>query len=148
MTKVVVGIIAIVVLMIMFPLVMSATHDIQTDEQTDSELTLTGTPPAGVVTLTKALFSGDTDHVVSLIGNGTEDPGDITAVSYVTATKVLNVTGVDDSTKLTVTYDIDALTEYTGMGAMVGLTPLLIWIAILGSVIGGLFFALKGRFAG
>jgi hypothetical protein len=144
-TKVVVGIIGIVLLMVMFPMVMSSTHDIQTESQVDADLALSGTPPAGTCTLTVDLWQAEIGSVISIVGNGTEEAGAIYAVSYASATKVLTVTGVSDSTTATVTYEVDGLTDYTGMGSMVSLTPLLIWIAILAAVIGGVWLSFKAR---
>ena len=140
-TKVVIGLIMIAVLMIIFPIVMSATHDLQTNEETDVELAITSDD----VTLTDDLWKGDVGNVVSIVGNGTELPGVITADSYIPITKVLTLGDVDDSTKATVTYEVDALTEFTGMGTIVGMTPLLIWIGVLASVLGGIYFSVKGR---
>jgi len=139
--KVVIGLIMIAVLMIMFPLVMTATHDLQTDDQVDADLAIT----TDDVTLTVSLWKAEVASVLSIVGNGTEEAGAITAASYVEATKVLTLAGVTDSTTATVTYEMDGLTDYTGMGTLVGITPLLIWIAILAAVLGGIWFSVKGR---
>jgi len=50
-----------------------------------------------------------------------------------------------DTRTLVVTYDIDALTDYTGMGSIVGITPLLIWIGIMAIVLAGTWFTIKGK---
>ena len=139
--KTVIGLIMVAVLMIMFPLVMNATHDLQTTEQSDATLTIS----TADVTLTQALWQGNTAEVVSIVGNGTEGAGAITADSYVVATKVLTLAGVTDSTTATVVYDIDGLTDFTGLGTLVGLTPLLLWIGILAAVIGGIWVSVKNR---
>lgn len=137
--SVVIGLIMVAVLMIVFPIVMSATHDLQTDSHTDTDLAIS----TDTVTLTVDLWDADVNSVLSIVGNGTEEAGAITAASYVEATRVLTLSGVVDSTTATVTYEIDALTEFTGMGSLVAITPLLIWIAILAVVIGGLWFTFR-----
>jgi len=55
------------------------------------------------------------------------------------------VTGLndDDSRTLTITYETDALTEYTGMGALVAVAPLLIFIAVIGAVVFGAYSSFK-----
>ena len=123
------GIVMIVIALLMFGIVLDAIHDVQTDDQADADLAITGTPPAGLVTLTEDLWQTDTDNVLSIVGNGTEEAGAITAVSY--AASVLTMTGVTDSTTATVTYEIDGLTAYTGMGPLAGIAPLIIFIGLL-----------------
>lgn len=144
---VVVGIIGIVILMVVFPIVMSATHDLQTDPTAETHLlvvTGVGVTTADVV-LVNALWSDDTAYVTSITSNNVGD----TPVkgAYAAATQTLTVTGLKhtDTRTLVITFETDALTDYTGMGALVGVTPLLIWVSILGAVLAGLFFSFKGR---
>ena len=139
--KVVIGLIMVAVLMIVFPIVMTATHDLQTENQTDAGLACTSDPDD--VTLTEDLWNADTDSVVSAVDS---EGNLLTATAYVEATKVLTVTGwVTPATTCTIVYETDALTTYTGMGPLVGITPLLIWIAVLATVLGSIWFAVKGR---
>lgn len=139
--KIVIGLIMVAVLMIVFPIVMSATHDLQTDEQTDTGLECIATPQD--VTLTEDLWRGNINSVESAVDS---EGNTLTATAYVKATKVLTVEGwVTPATTCTIVYEMDALTEYTGMGPLVGITPLLIWIAILAAVLGGIWFTVKGR---
>lgn len=140
--KVVLGIIGIAVLMIIFPLVMTATHNLQTTQQTDVDLDLGGTPPVGTCVLTEDLWNDKVGSIISAIG---DKPETLTITSYTPATHTLTVGGVTTSTTATVVYEIDALTSYTGMGPLVGITPLLIWIAILAVVLGSMWFTLKGK---
>lgn len=139
--QVVIGLIMVAVLMIVFPIVMSATHDLQTEEQTDAGLACAATPMD--VVLTEDLWNDDTDSVIS----GVDNEGNVlTATTYVAATNTLTVTGwVTPATTCTIVYEIDALTSYTGMGPLVAMTPLLIWIGVLAVVLGGIWFSVKGR---
>jgi hypothetical protein len=138
-TKVIIGLIMVAVLMIVFPIVMSATHDLQTENQTDAGLACISDPED--VTLTKDLWNADIGSVIS----GVDSEGNVlTATAYVEATRVLTVTGwVTPADTCTIVYETDALTSYTGMSPLVGITPLLIWIAIIAIVIGGTWFAFK-----
>ena len=49
----------------------------------------------------------------------------------------------DDSRTLTITSETDALGDYTGMGALVGIAPLLIFVAVIGAVVFGAYSAFK-----
>lgn len=142
---VVVGLIGIVILMIIFPIVMSATHDLQTDVQTDvfEGVTTGAGETAADVVLTVDLYQDETAHVLSVTSDNESDTP--VAGTYTAATNTLNVTGLaeSDTRTLTVQYEYDALTNYTGMGALVGITPLLIWVAILATVVAGTWFAFK-----
>lgn len=144
---IVMGIIGIVIVFIMFPLIMDSSHDIQTDDYTQAEASVTtgaGETAADVV-LTKALYDDDNTWVTSVTSSeGTDTPA---VGTYTAATKTLNVTGLAESTSrtLTIVYEYDGLTSYTGMSAFVGLTPLLVLISIIAVVIGGTWFAMSGR---
>ena len=146
-TSVIVGLIMVAVLFVIFPIVMDSTHELQTDVYVQSEAGVTtgvGETAADVV-LTKALWDDDTAHVSSVTSDEVTD----TPVkgTYTAGTKTLNVTGLAESKTrtLTITYEYDGLTTYTGMGALVGVAPLLIFISILGVVMGGLYVSFKGR---
>jgi hypothetical protein len=143
--RIVIGIIGIVILIILFPMVMSSIHDLQTEEQTDVDLALGGTPPAGTCVLTEDLWQDDTGSVISAVGDKLET---LTITSYTPATHTLTVGGVTTSTKATVVYETDALTAFTGMGALVGITPLLIWIGFLFGMIASLWTGVKSKFGG
>lgn len=142
MQKGLIGIVMIAVLMMIFPLVLTATHSLQTDNHTDAALALGGTPPVGTCVLTQDLWGDKTASVISATGN---KPEALTITSYTPATHTLTVGGVTTSTTAAVVFEIDGLTDYTGMGPLVGMTPLLLWIAVLAMVIGGTWMAFKNR---
>ena len=142
MKTMVVGIIGIVILIILFPMVLSATHDIQTAEQTDAALACTSDPDD--VVLTQDLWQDDVSSVVSAVDS---EGNVLTATVYVPATNTLTVTGwVTPADTCSIVYEIDGLTAYTGMGAIVGITPLLIWIGFLISFLGAIWVGAKGKF--
>jgi len=141
------GLLGVVILMMFFPLVMTATNDLQTDTQADTFAAVTtgvGETDADVV-LTMDLFNDTVTHIVSITSNNSNDTP--VAGTYTAATNTLNITGLhaSDTRTLVVTYDIDALTDYTGMGSIVGITPLLIWIGIMAIVLAGTWFTIKGK---
>jgi hypothetical protein len=141
------GIIGVAILMIIFPIIMDSTHELETDPQVDTFAAVTtgaGETAANVV-LTRDLYNDSNTSVLTIISDlPTDNP---VAGTYTPATNTLNVTGLTagSSRTLTITYEYAALTDYTGMDAMVGMTPLLIWVAILAIVVGGTWFAMKGN---
>jgi hypothetical protein len=123
-------------------MVMTSIHDLQVEDQTDAGLPCVSSPED--VTLTKAMWQGDLGSFIS----GVDDKGNVlTATGYVPATKVLTVTGwVTPATTCTIVYETDGLTAFTGMGALVGITPLLVWIGFLFSMVFSIWSGVKGKF--
>jgi len=145
-SKVVIGLIMIAVLMVIFPIVMSSTHDLQTDEYTQVAEVTTGVGvTAGDVVLTYAAWNDSNSSVISVVSSEETDTPVIG--TYTAATKTLNITGLAESLtrNITLVYEHDALTSFTGMGSLVGITPLLLWISVIATVIGGAWFAVRGR---
>ena len=144
---VVVGLIMVAVLFVIFPIVMTSTHELQTDEyiQTEADVTTDVAVTTADVVLTKALWDADVAYVTSVTSDLETDVP--VADSYVAGTKTLTVSGltVSETRTLVITHEYDGLTTYTGMGALVAIAPLLLFIAVLGVVIGGLYGSFKGR---
>jgi len=141
MGRIVLGIIGIVILIILFPMVMTSIHDLQVEEQTDAALPCVSSPED--VTLTEDLWQDDLGSVLS----GVDNLGHVlTATGYVPATNVLTVTGwVTPATTCAIVYEVDGLTAFTGMGALVGITPLLVWIGFLFSMVFSIWSGVKGK---
>lgn len=125
----------------LFPLMLDSVHNIQVDEQTDAALACTSDPDD--VILTQALWSDNTDSVLSAVDN----KGNIlTATTYVAATRTLTVTGwVTPATTCAIVYEIDGLTDWTGMPAAVAFSPLLLWLLFLGLVIWWTYNGIRER---
>ena len=137
-----IGIIAIAIMFIVFPIVLDGSHTIQTDEVTqvfEDVETTSGT--AATLTLTQGLYKTRAQDVVSASGG----EGDTITVSTVAAATRIVVGGLETSATrdITVVYEIDALTDYTGLGAIVGIAPLIVFVAILGTAVAGAYFSLK-----
>jgi hypothetical protein len=130
-------IVGIAVSVLFFPMVLSSMDSIQFASNTG-----TGETTADVV-LSTALYNDDNGHVTSITSTvGTDVP---VAGTYVAATKTLTVTGLtaSESRTLTVIYDSDNLSDYTGLGTIVSLSPLIIWLVILGALGIGLYSNVK-----
>ncbi len=143
----VLAIVGIAITMIVFPIIMDSTHDVQTNA--DSQVFAAVVTGAGVVeadvVLTDAVWEDLVANVTSVTSNNVADTP--VAATYTAATNTLHVTGLAaaDTRGLTVAYTNDALTNYTGMSAMVGVTPLLIWVAIIGIAVAGIWVGFKGK---
>ena len=84
MGRILMGLVGAFILIIMFPMVMDASIQSQTDERTDADLTKSSSN----VTLTHDLWHADTDSVISAV----DDMGNVlTATTYVEATRVLTL---------------------------------------------------------
>ncbi|KSV16171.1 hypothetical protein DA01_08760 [Dehalococcoides mccartyi] len=134
-------IVGIAVALLFFPMVLSSMDSIRFTENTGTYATVTtgvGETSADVV-LSAALFNDDTTHVTSITSTVETDVP--VAGTYTTGTKTLTITGLtaSESRTLTVIYDSDGLTDYTGLGIIVGLSPLIIWLVILGALGVGLY---------
>ena len=141
MGRILMGLVGVFILIIMFPMVMDACHNLQTDERTDADLTKSSSN----VTLTHDLWQADADSVVSAV----DDKGNVlAATTYVEATKVLTLSGWHaEAATADIIYEVDALTSFTGLGAFVGFTPLLLWLIMLGSAGYGVFSGFKNKFS-
>lgn len=143
--SVIVGIIMVAVMFIIFPIVMDSAHALQTEEYTQEEAAVetgVGETSADVV-LDEELWSDSVDNVVSIASDDETDTP--VAGSYAAATQTLTVTGLTAETTraLTIFYKTDALTDYTGMGAIVAVAPLLLFLGVIGAVVGGLYSGFK-----
>lgn len=143
----VLAIVGIAITFIVFPIIMDATHDVQTDADNQAfaaVVTGVGETTADVI-LTKDVWEGLVANVTSVTSDEVTDVP--VAGTYTAATNTLHVTGLvaSDSRTLTVAYISDALTAYTGMSAIVGVTPLLVWVSIIGLAIAGIWIGVKGR---
>ena len=83
------------------------------------------------VVLDNALWENATDSVLSISSTQTETP---TASSYVADTKTLTVGSLSAKLDrdLTIKYEHDALTKFTGFGSIVAISPLILWLAMIG----------------
>lgn len=148
--KIVIAIIGVIILFIMFPIVMTSLHSLQTDEyeQIEAGVTTAGGEDSADVVLDKELWDDDIASVVTVSSNISGDSS-ASADSYVTVSRTLTVDGLEASQTrtLTLTYEYDALTSHTGMSEFTNLTPLLILLAILGIVFLGVWQGAKGQFS-
>lgn len=144
--SVILGIIMVAVMFVIFPIVMDSAHTLQTDAEVQTEaavVTGAGVTDADIV-LTEALWDDDNTYVTSITSDNVLDTP--VAGVYTAGTLSLNVTGLAaaDTRTLVLTYEYDGLTDYTGMGALVAVAPLLLFLAVIGAVVGGLYVLFKG----
>ena len=138
----VMGIIAIAIAFIIFPIVLEATSSVLTHSsnvmQVDEVTTAVAATEADVV-LNYDLYEADVAKVVSIKSTlGTDVP---VAASYVEATKTLTVTGltVDSTRNLATTHETESMGVYTGIGSIAKVAPLIIFVGLLAGGGFGLF---------
>ena len=141
------GIIMIMVSFIIFPMVMTGTHEVRTDAATATgNVTTGGGVTTGAVSLTGngGLYNDSTDSITSLASDlGADTP---IVSSYNISTAVLTVGGfaASQNRTITVAYEYDATTDYTGLGSLTSLAPTLVFLALLFSGVGIVWHSFKG----
>lgn len=133
------GILIVVFLAIMFPIVLDSINEAQTESQLDEFNGCVVADGETDVVLTLDLYEARLTSVTALTASDSETPN---AASYVEGTKTLTVDGLGATTPqdITVTYLYDRTTDFTGLSSFMRLTPLFLWIAALGGLIGGGIF--------
>jgi len=138
----VMGIIAIAIAFIIFPIVLEATGSVLAHTgnvmQTDTVTTGVAITEADVV-LKYDLYEGDVANVVSI--TSTEATDVPVAASYVVATKTLTISGLiaEKTRDLTTTYETESMGVFTGLGSIVKVAPLMVFIGLLAGGGFGLF---------
>ena len=149
--RIVGGLIGCMIAFVMFPMVLDGADDIKSDDQTDtfaSCSTGVGETTYDVV-LTKDLLDDVVTNVTSITStlSGTDSP---TAQTYVASTDTLTVAGLAASgtRTLTVNYEADALSGYTGLDSMVNFGPLIIFMGIIVASVASLWSGVQSYRSG
>lgn len=143
--KAIFGIIMIMVAFILFPLIMTSTSDIMTDETTVSDSVTTGAAAtSGWVELGADLYDDDTNNVTSVTSDDTDDSPAVD--SYNAGNNSVLIDGLDTDTTRTisVTYLYDATSGFTGLADLTQLAPTILMLALIGTGIVMLYQAAKG----
>ncbi len=135
-------IIAACLVILLLPATLSAINEFRMAEHTELHVIATTNQTTGTATLTQDLFN-DSVVNVSFSSNNTADAP--LATGYTAATKVLAIDGLQTSATrtLSITYKIDALTDYVGTGTAVKIWPIFLVLGVIGLVIGGVYNATK-----
>ncbi len=138
MTKafgIIIVIIGIIVAFQFMPMFMDAVHDTVTDEESQASVDVGtyGAATSSTVVLILGLYEDDLGYVGTMTSNVTTDVP--VASSYASATDTLTVTGLTAGCNrtLTIPYDYDATSEYTGFGSMAVLAPMIMILFIIGA---------------
>jgi len=128
--------IAAAIILLFLPAVITSLDDFRLESQIDPFSVTTASATTSAVTLSQDLYNDDTVNVDSVSSNYTLD--NPIASSYASATNALTVSGLSANVTrtLTVTYEIDALTDYTGAGTATKVVPVLMILGVL-CIVGG-----------
>ena len=138
------NLIAAGIIILMLPAMILAIDQFRLDDQVDPFVETTGgAETTADVTLSQDLY-GDETRNASVSSNVTGDAP--VASSYVSATNVLTITGLQVSTShyLTITYKINRLGDYFGAAAGSRVVPVLLILGVM-CIVGGAGYQAFGR---
>jgi len=132
----VMGIIAIAIAFVIFPVVLDATGDLlaHTNDVLQTEEVTTGVSETTAdVVLDYELYEGDVLNVKTI--TSTEATDVPVASTYTEATRTLSITGLTESKTrtLSITYETVSTNVYTGLGSIVKVAPLIVFVGLLAS---------------
>lgn len=138
----------VLILILMFPNITGSIHEADTSNFTDTFLNVTtgvGVSTASV-NLTQPLYNNDVKEILAVTSDNTNDLP--SSLSYTASTQVYTIKALEAnaSRNITVLYNTGAVGGFLGISKLLSITPLLIFLAILG--IAGLalwYFVLKGK---
>lgn len=144
------GLVGIILLFYMFPSMMDSLKEMRTDVYGENFTGVTTAPGItnASVSLTEALWRSKTVEVNSITStNGGDTP---TPEGYVAAGQLLYVKGLAASStrNLTVQYNVNSLSEYSGLSELSGISPLLIFLGFIGIIFAIIWGAFKSRSGG
>ena len=122
------SVISIAIAFVVFPIITDATHNLLTDQETATVASVTTLDGTYTATVQDEVYKDELKYVTVTSSVNTDAP----VVSSVSG-KTINITGLDDSVStrtLTIKYDTAALTEYTGLSAIISIAPLLVFVVI------------------
>lgn len=125
------SVILIVIALLLIPLVVSGTHDVVTETRTQAFPACVVAATTTSVVLTSDPLDNKTTWVTGITATGA---GAVpVANTYTTGTNTLVVGGLgaDTPQDLTVTYDYEVNTAYSGVNAIVNLLPLLVVVGLI-----------------
>ena len=142
MGKIILAIIGICLVFIMMPMVITALNTMQVDEYSQVEAGIaTGVgDDDATVTLDFELWNDSIAEVESISSNISGD-GSAAADSYVSGTQVLTIDGLaaSENRTLTVTFNTDALSDYSGLSELARFAPTIIVVALISAALFGVY---------
>ena len=130
----VVAIVGIAVAFVVFPIITDSTSALLTNDVTQ---TITGTAASNtyVATLQNDVYENKTS-AVSVTSSDTDSVPVVSAVNG----KSVTITGLENGSQtLTITYQVAALTDYTGLAAIVKIAPMLVFVVLILGLVVGIF---------
>lgn len=139
------SIIFVAIGLIIMPVTLDGVASVMAHRETQTDEDTTVTTGVGVttgnMTLTQVLFDDDVTYVTSVSSNITETP---VADNFSEPLLYLTALSANETRTLTCVYDYhDELAEYTGLYAVLEVTPLMILISFIGGAIVSGFFGIK-----
>lgn len=138
-------IVAVAIAFIVFPIILDGSTELRTNEYSEvfAAVTTGDGETSANVTLAQSLWKENPVNVVSIVSDNVSDTP--VAATYTEGSNALTINGLvaSGTRTLTVKYRTAALSDYTGFDSIVAVAPLLVFIGILGAIIGGLWTTWK-----
>ncbi len=131
------------IVILLLPAILPSISDFRSQDYSEDHIVTTNVSETqSEISLSQELYSDATYNAV-VTSNISEDAP--IPSSYVSATQVLTVTGLeaDNTRRLTVDYKIDALPEYPGASVASAIWPLLIIVGVIGIIAGAVYSAVR-----
>lgn len=140
-----ISIICVIVAFIFFPQIMRTAEEAKVREATETHLVVTEVAEEEAeVTLYNDLYNDNLEYVVEITSSNDNDTP--VATDYNDVTKKLTVGGLvaEVTRSLDINYDTDALANFTGVGAFLGLSPFLFLGGIISIVVAVIWHSFRG----
>ena len=125
-----IGVLLIAVSFLVFPLILDSFDSIGRAEATNAATVTTAVAvTTGNITLHNSLYEDAVTSVNNITSTDTDDVP--LAASYATATKELNVSGLDGNTTRTLTITYDTARDDYSIASLTSFTPLLIFLVLI-----------------
>jgi len=135
-----IAIICVIVAFVFLPQVMHSSEQVKMREVSEVHLVATGASETTAdIILYNDLYNANLEYVLDINSSNTGDTPVATAYNEVTSTLTVGGLVVETERSLQVKYDTDALTDVTGVGVLIGLSPFLFLGGII-AIIGGVIF--------
>jgi len=141
-----IAIICVIVAFVFMPQVMRSSEQVKMREVSEVHLVATGASETTAdIILYNDLYNANLEYVLDINSSNTSDTPVATTYNEVTRTLTVGGLVVETERSLQVKYDTDALTDVTGVGVLIGLSPFLFLGGIIAIIGGVVFHILRSR---
>lgn len=145
--KLLMPIVALSIIILIFPVLLNGSDNILRETQADTSTDIVAPAGSGTVPLSQPLYASDVDWVTTI----TSSSGTDTPVAGSWSLDVLTITGLTwvgspaaGTRTIVTTYEYDQVEDYTGLGDIIEVAPLILWVSVVVGY-GAVAFAVNRR---